>query len=187
MQSASARDKLERISQQLFRSGKLDTDTEDFHSLLQFGNRGISRCDTDVGILRILAVGVGCAGSGQHNASLLAQGDNPLGTALHHVYADKVTAVRLSPGGYALSGKLCAQMAQHRFKFRCKKRTVKLHMLQYAVDVLEEHHVTQLVELIRTDGLEGKMLPEHNQVAGACTHCRNARAWERESSRWKQK
>ena len=52
------------------------------------------------------------------------------------------------------------------------------HMLYHTVDIAKETHMTKLIHLIMTDGLDAKLFLNINQVIlGSCNGC-NTRAWE---------
>ena len=85
------------LRKQLFRSSQLDRRTENLHGLLEFLERREGRRETDVAVVRVLAVGVRCASVRQHNARFLTELHHALCAAAQHVDADEVAAVRLVP------------------------------------------------------------------------------------------
>ena len=79
--------------------------------------------DTDVFILRIYAVGERCAGAGQNYASLLAQRNDALCTALL-VEGDEVTALGVGPVGDAQVSQFLFQGVFYDLELRSDERLV---------------------------------------------------------------
>ena len=52
------------------------------------------------------------------------------------------------------------------------------HMLRQAFAIVQELHVTQLIELVVADDLRAHMRLHVRDVGAACRHCRDARTGE---------
>ena len=132
------------LAHQLFKRRDLYADTEDFHGLLEILEGWIGGRDTDVAVVGVLAVGEGGTSAGHDHASLLGQGDRPLGGAGHGIEADEVTALGPTPGGDLKRRDLPVEGVQDRDELGPQYTGVLFHELQGVRLVLEILHVPQL-------------------------------------------
>ena len=103
------------------------------------------------------AVGVGGARPGHDHPRLFGLGHDRLGAAVQRVKGDEVAPLRGGPGADPQAAQLALQGVDHDLKFGAEDVRVQPHMLHKAVDVPEEPHMAQLVDLVVADGLDGQL------------------------------
>ena len=86
-------------------------------------------------------------------------------TAFHGVKGDEISALWCGPCSDTCSADLFLQGVFHCLKFRTKDFRVFSHVLMHTFNILEETHVSQLVDLIMTDSLDSHVLSEVSQVS----------------------
>lgn len=146
--------------QQLFCSGKLDGATENFHGLFEFFKRRERRRKTNVTVVRVFAVRERRTGIGQDDARFFTQLHDALCAAVKHIDADEIAAVRLIPLGDAEVADIFLQHQLTQAELRLQNGAVALHEGAHTVDVVQEQHMAQLIQLIRADGGRERVLLE---------------------------
>ena len=133
--------------------------------------------------MRILPVGIGRSGGRHADARLRQKLHRAVRAAVRQIHTDEIAAARLVPRGDAAPAQVLRQRIQHRGKARAQDRGVQLHVLADAVDVLEEPHVPQHIQLVVPDGLYGHAAFDVGDVAGAGGQHRHAGAGEADLGR----
>jgi len=128
----SFRIKLVVYGEQLFQSGKLDANAKHLHC----GGKLITRREaggyTEVGVVRVVFVRIGGACTRHIDTRLTAELMHALGTAIHNVKGNEVTALGLAPGCDAEGSYLILQRFKHDIELGLEDRGVMLHMLKHA-------------------------------------------------------
>ena len=140
--------------------------------------RRIGGCDTDVAVLRVLAVGEGSARTGELHAGLLALVHHLLCAAVHGLKADEVAAVGLGPAADAEAAQLLLEDILYHFELGANDLRMLPHVLHHAVDVLEEAYMPQLIHLVVADGLVLHLPLDVIHVVGAGGQCGDTGARE---------
>ena len=156
------------LVQQDFSACKLYAYAEYLHSLAQLVNGRECRGDTDIAVLGILAIGECSAGAGHYNARLLGEGNDPLCAAGQRVEGNEVAAVRLVPLADSQGLYLLVEHIENNVELRADNSRMVLHVLAYALKVLEVLCVAELVELVEADGLVGHLALDEVDVLLAC-------------------
>ena len=86
------------VFQKLVYTYQLYAQNKQLRCLNQLVDRREGRGDTDVGVMRILLIRVGCPGTGHDNSGFLCFCNDRLCTAVQRFKGNKVAAVRLCPG-----------------------------------------------------------------------------------------
>ena len=95
----------------------------------------------------------GRTGIGQLYTGLLAVVYDRLRTARHGVEADEISTVRLRPLTDTETPELLLEDALYGLELRTDDIRMLAHMLDHAMDILEEAYMTKLIYLIIADGL----------------------------------
>ena len=123
--------------------------------------------------MRVLAIGPGGACRGEGDAHLAAQGAHTLGGALGAVETHEIAAARMRPGGATGAVQALMQLGIDALEARAHELGMTTHMGAHGVQVGQEAHVTQLVELVGADktGLQmvRDLLDDHGR-GGNKTH-----------------
>ena len=139
---------------------------------------GIGGRKAQIGVARILAVGVGRARAGEDDARLAHQRPDALGAAVHQRQADEIAAVRLRPGGDAQPAELGFQRLKHDVKLRADDVGMALHDLMHMRGILQIADMAQLVQLVKADGLNADELLRLRHIGGRERHRGDAAARE---------
>ena len=105
------------VFQKLVYTYQLYAQNKQLRCLNQLVDRREGRGDTDVGVMRILLIRVGCPGTGHDNSGFLCFCNDRLCTAVQRFKGNKVAAVRLCPGTDLQIPQLSVEDFQHCFKF----------------------------------------------------------------------
>ena len=124
--------------------------------------------------MRVLSIRVGRSGAGHHHSGILCQRNNPLRTSFHGIEGNEVASLGLQPGTDLQSAELLFQNLFHRFKLRTHNRGMLLHMLPDSFQIFEIPDVTELIQLIMADGLNGHLLFDILQIIIRSGNSRNA-------------
>ena len=103
----------------------------------------------------ILLVGIGGTRAGQNHAGLLAEGNYALCAAVKGVEAYEIAAVGTGVFADAEGLYLLVKSVQHCLELGRDDRSVLFHLSHKAVIGAEELSVTQLVDLVIADSLNG--------------------------------
>lgn len=164
---------------QLLQRRHPQADAEHGDGLLQLRHRRQGGGDTDIAVVGVDAVGERSPCTGHGDARLLAQGQRPSGAAGHGVQTDEIAAHGPLVVRDAQRCDLPVQTVQHRVELGSQNGRVLLHQRQRVRPVLEEQHMPQLVDFVKTDGLDVDELREVVDVGLTGSHHRHARAGER--------
>ena len=111
-------------------------------------NIGIGRGNSYVAVVRVNAVGVGCADRCEGKSRLLAELTHTLCTAVHNKQADEISAVRLLPACNSRAVKCLFESVCNGVEFRLEDCRLLLHMCLYAVKIFEISCVSELIYLV---------------------------------------
>ena len=139
---------------------------------------GIGGREAQIGVARVLAVGVGRARAGEDDARLPHQRPDALGAAVHQRKADEIAAVRLCPGSDPEPAELGLQRLKHDVKLRADDVGVALHDLVNVRGALQVARLPQLIQLVEADGLHADELLRLRHVGGRKRHRGDAAARE---------
>ena len=106
--------------QDLINTYDLRAQREQIHCQDQITQRRIGRCDSDIGIMRVFAVRIGCSGTGHNQTGFLTARYDSLCTAIQGIKRDEISAVWLCPLTDSKSAKLFVQSIQYKLKFRAE-------------------------------------------------------------------
>ena len=112
--------------------------------------------------------GMGCSRGSEHDPCFLGQGDDPRGAAIWNLEADEVTALRPGPAHAGNIRQLLVEDLEHLLEFGRDQGFVLVHQLRNGRRVLEKANMTQLVDLVRTNGSRGKPCQQPLHVILRC-------------------
>ena len=110
-------------------------------------------CQTDIAVLWILLIGVGCTGTCQYHTCLLTLLNDLLCTALQCIKGNEIATLRFCPGTYAKTIQFTLKYMEHRLKFRTHDCCMLHHMCFHSLCVFKISYMTQLIDLVITDRL----------------------------------
>ena len=128
--------------------------------------------------MRILAARPGRTRTGHDHTCLGAAGYHLLRTAVKCIEGDEITALRLGPSADAETAEFALQNLLDHLELRTQDIRVLSHVLDHAVDILEEADVAQLVHLVVTYGLDPELLLDVIEIVQRGSERRNAGARE---------
>ena len=134
------------------------TQTEDLHGAVKLLGLGERRCDTDVLILGIFAVGEGSARIGELNTDLSAELNASLCSSGKTIEADEIAAVGMSPGTDIIAVQALFKNCQSAVKLGAQVICLLFHMLSESFGTSEEFDMPELIEFIVTQGLYTHLL-----------------------------
>ena len=126
----------------------------------------------------ILSVRIGCSCPGHHNAGILCQRDNPLRTAIHGIEGNEISSLGLQPGTDLKTSQLPIQNLFHRLELGPHDCSMLFHMLPDSVQIFEKADMTELIQFVMTNGLNGHLLLNILQIIIGRGNRRNAGARE---------
>ena len=133
--------------------------------------------------MRVFAVRERRTGIGQDDACFFAQLHDALCAAVKHIDADEIATVRLIPLGDAEVADIFLQHQLTQTELRLQNGAVALHEGAHTVDVVQEQHVAQLIQLIRADGGRERVLLEIADIVVARGEAGHTGARERDLGR----
>ena len=148
---------------------QLTTFTQSANSLvaiLRIINRGITGCDSDIGIIGIPAVRPCGTGLCHLYTCLIAESDDLLGTAGNGLETDEISSLGFCPCANLKTGEILVENLLNCLEFRTEDLGVFMHMQDHSIDITEETHMSELVHLIVSDGLDLQLLLDILEIVG---------------------
>lgn len=141
---------------------------EDLHRLFEFLERRQGGGYADIGVLGVFFVRPRCARSCHGDACAFRQCDGSFGGVRQPVEADEVSAVGIAPAGAAGAGESLFEHSGDQFELRANDFGMLSHMFRNALSVFEEADVSELIELVVSDGLNAYSFLDFRYVLFAC-------------------